>query len=67
LSDDEADLSFRAAMSAFMAVISVVRDFRDSSTSTMVGSVMAGGGAEETAADWGDGVGLLWWAAAVED
>jgi len=45
-----------------MVVISAARDFRDASTSAMEGSDMAGVGAAE-----GDGGGLVWWVAAVED
>ena len=57
LSDDDADFSFIAARSAFMAVISVERVFNDAKTSARVGSVMAGGG-WSGAAEVGDGGGV---------
>jgi hypothetical protein len=64
-SDDEADFSCIAAMSAFMVFISVVMDFNISITSVMVGSPMAAGCDAEAVEDCGDGGGLGWWSAAV--
>jgi hypothetical protein len=58
LSDDEADFSFIAAMSAFMVDISVWKDFNISTTSAMVGSAMSDELGAAEVEDGGDGGGL---------
>jgi hypothetical protein len=67
LSDDKADFSFMAAMSAFMVVISLERDFNMTTTSVMVGSLMAAGCGACAVEDCGDGGGLGWWVAVAEE
>jgi hypothetical protein len=67
LSADKADFSFIASMLAFMVFISVVMDLNISITSAMVGSLMTAGCGAKAEEDCGDGGGLGWWAAAVEE
>jgi len=60
LSEDDEDLSFRAAMSDFREFTSVLRDFSSVSTSARVGSAMD---AVELCGEGGGG----WWEAAEDE
>jgi hypothetical protein len=67
LSVDDDALSFMAAMSDFIVVISELRAFNISITSAMVGSLMVAGCGADAVDAAGDGGLLWWWAAAVVD